>query len=138
MLHLSKWRLNASPEHSESVCLSLAGSVQILLKAAQETDGTERYHKLAFGPGNIIAAAFGTTIHFLDARHGTLLESIEVRPCPISGNRTPPATSWHTKATCRSCMVQLSFLSSPGEPLLMTIQFIRTLWSLLSSQSHPL
>jgi hypothetical protein len=52
--------------------------VQILLKVGQETDGNDRYLKLAFGPGGVVAAAFETTIHFLSATHGTVLEIIEV------------------------------------------------------------
>ena len=52
--------------------------MQILLKTEQETEGGQRYQSLAFGPDNIIAASHGSTLHFLDAKRGTVLEQIEV------------------------------------------------------------
>lgn len=52
--------------------------MQIVLKAEQESEGGQRYQSLAFGPGDIIAASHGNTLHFLDAKRGTLLEQIEV------------------------------------------------------------
>lgn len=58
--------------------------MQLILKKDQETSGGERYQLLAFGPDNIIAAVYHTTLHFLDAKQGFVLEEIEVharRPC---------------------------------------------------------
>lgn len=52
--------------------------MQILLKKEQEIEGDERYGLLAFGTKDRVAASFGNTLHFLDARQGTLLEQIEV------------------------------------------------------------
>ena len=52
---------------------------KILLKRDQEMPGSERYRHLAFGPGGILAGVFGTTLHFLNAKQGTVLEVVEVR-----------------------------------------------------------
>lgn len=57
---------------------SIYRALQLLLKAEQESEGGQRYQSLAFGPGDIIAASHGGTLHFLDAKRGTLLEQIEV------------------------------------------------------------
>ena len=54
-------------------------TVQILVKETQETGGA-RYTHLAFGPQGIVAAAFGSTLHFLDSRNGALLEEVQVTP----------------------------------------------------------
>ena len=54
-------------------------TVQILVKNTQETGGA-RYTHLAFGPQGIVAAAFGSTLHFLDSRNGALLEEVQVTP----------------------------------------------------------
>ena len=52
--------------------------MQILLKTEQETEGGQRYQLLGFGPGDVIAAAHGSTLLFLEAKRGTVLEQIEV------------------------------------------------------------
>ena len=35
------------------------------------------YAHVAFGPDNIVAAAFGRDLHFLDAKYGAMLEHVE-------------------------------------------------------------
>ena len=56
------------------------------MKSEQETEDGERYERLAFGPNHVVAAAFGTTLQFLDAKRGTVLEQIEVSTSHLAFN----------------------------------------------------
>jgi hypothetical protein len=48
------------------------------------------YSRLAYGPGGVIAAVFGTHVHMLRASDGALLEEIPAHDGPISCMRWAP------------------------------------------------